>query len=122
MGHDEEHEWKPEDKSYMKTAWWAFLPFYIFVAMIILSLLLGFISGVNTFASTSSTVWYFVVVILWGLLLYWLCDIGSLTLAWWLVLLPVILALATSVVTMGVAYGNSMSGRVVSKNYKPAEE
>lgn len=97
----EASENKVGHKPYMDQTWWLFLPFYIFIALAIINLIVLVFSGANAGAFIA----YVIFAILWGLLLWWVCDIGELGWAWFLLLLPLILAVLTSIVAAGVTGG-----------------
>jgi hypothetical protein len=88
-------------KDYMDTMWWHFLPLYIFIALAIINLVLMVFAGGNAGAILS----FVLSALLIGLLIWWLCDIGQLGWAWFVLLLPLILAMATGVVAGGVTAG-----------------
>lgn len=88
-------------KDYMDTMWWHFLPLYIFIALAIINLVLMVFAGGNAGAILS----FVLSALLVGLLIWWLCDIGQLGWAWFVLLLPLILAMATGVVAGGVTAG-----------------
>jgi len=99
-------------KEYMDTVWWHFLPLYIFIALAIINLILMIFAG----ASAGAILIFVILAVLIGLLLWWLCDIGQLGWAWFILLLPAILALLSGAVAAGVTSG--MIGYDMSKNVK----
>ena len=88
-------------KDYMDTHWWHYLPAFIYIGVAIIGLVLGFFSGATAGAILS----YVLFAVLWGLLIWWLCSIGQLGWAWFVLLLPVILSMATGVVAGGTTAG-----------------
>lgn len=88
-------------KDYMNETWWKFLPLYIFIALAIIALIVMLFSG----ATAAAFIGYIIFAILWGLLLWWLCDICELGWAWFVLLLPLIIAILTAVVAAGVTGG-----------------
>lgn len=88
-------------KEYMDTVWWHFLPLYIFVAVVIINLVLLIFGGANAGAILS----FVILSFLMGLLIWWLCDIGQLGWAWFVLLLPIIWAFFTAAVGAGVTGG-----------------
>jgi hypothetical protein len=88
-------------KEYMDTVWWNFLPLYIFIAVAIINLVLLIFGGANAGAILTFVIGAFLM----GLLIWWLCDIGQLGWAWFVLLLPVIWALFTGAVGAGVTGG-----------------
>lgn len=94
-------------KPYMKENWWHFLPLYIFIVLAIINIIvIVFSNGVTP----GVLLGYVVFAVLWGLLLWWLCDIGQLGWAWFFLLLPLILAVAAATVTAGVVGAMVVSG------------
>lgn len=88
-------------KDYMDTMWWHFLPLYIFIALGIIYLVLLVFAG----AAAGVILTAVLGLVLMGLLIWWLCDIGQLGWAWFVLLLPVILSLLTGAVAGGVTAG-----------------
>ncbi len=88
-------------KPYMESSWWFFLPFYIFVVLAIIQLIVMIFAGTTAGAFLGALIF----LILWGLLLWWLCDIGQLGWAWFFLLLPFIIILLTAIISAGVAGG-----------------
>ena len=105
-------------KPYMSQQWWLFLPLYIFIVLAIINIIvIVFSNGVTP----GVLLGYVVFAVLWGLLLWWLCDIGQLGWAWFFLLRPFILAVLTAVITAGIVGAMvlgpsqaSMLGRVVA--------
>jgi hypothetical protein len=88
-------------KDYMNQTWWYFLPFYIYIGFAVLTLIIMAFGGANVSAFLA----YIVFAVLIGLLLWWVCDIGQLGWAWFILLIPLIMAALTSCVSGGVASG-----------------
>lgn len=95
MSHEDCH------KEYMDEAWWRFLPFYIFVILAIIALIVMLFTGANA----ATFIGYVIFAILWALLVWWLCDICQLGWAWFALLFPLILAIASAVIASGVFAG-----------------
>lgn len=81
--------------------WWHFLPLYIFIALSIIYLVLLVFAGAAAGAILTSVLG----LVLMGLLIWWLCDIGQLGWAWFVLLLPLILSMLTGAVAGGVTAG-----------------
>lgn len=103
--HESSDDSKVGPKDYMTQNWWYFLPFYIYIAFAVITLIVMAFGG----ATASMFLSYIVFAILWGLLIWWVCDIGQLGWAWFLLLLPVIMGLLTSCISAGVASGELMA-------------
>ena len=88
-------------KPYMESSWWFFLPFYIFVVLAIIALIVMIFAGTTAGAFLGTLIF----LILWGLLLWWLCDIGQLGWAWFFLLLPFIITLLIAIISAGVTGG-----------------
>lgn len=88
-------------KPYMQDNWWLFLPFYIFIALAILQLIVMVFTG----ATAGMFLGYVIFAILWALLIWWVCDIGELGWAWFILLLPLIVAVLIGIVSAGVTGG-----------------
>lgn len=85
----------------MHEQWFLHLPLYIFIALAII-FLIGML-----FASSGAAAFIGVLIfaILWGLLIWWLCDICQLGWAWFVLLLPIIVGMLIGIVAAGVAGG-----------------
>lgn len=88
-------------KDYMDEQWFLFLPLYIFIAVAIIALIALLFSG----AGAAAFIGLLIFLVLWALLIWWLCDICELGWAWFALLLPVIVSLLTGIVGAGVALG-----------------
>ena len=110
MHESDEHKVGPKD--YMNQTWWYFLPFYIYIAFAVITLIGMAFAG----AMASAFLAYIVFAILIGLLLWWVCDIGQLGWAWFILLLPLILGALTSCVSGGVFSGVMMAEMAKSKD------
>ena len=95
------HSGKHCYKAYMHESWWQFLPLYIFIALAIITLIVMLFSGANA----AAFIGLLIFLILWGLLIWWLCDICELGWAYFVLLLPLIVAILTGIVTAGVTGG-----------------
>lgn len=103
------HENSSDRHAYLNSEWFHFLPLWIFIAFAVLTIIAMAFGG----AAPSAFLIYIVTAALLGLLIWWLCDINQVGWAWFVLLLPLILAMATSVVTAGVAAGNLSSAAAV---------
>lgn len=108
MGDHHGHHHHHCKKEYMYEQWWYYLPLYIFIALAIITLIVMLFSGANAAAFVGMLIF----LVLWGLLIWWLCNICELSWAWFVLLLPLILAIATGVITAGVTAGIVAARRV----------
>lgn len=88
-------------KPYMEQMWWWFLPFYIYIVLAIIYVIMMLFAGV----SAGPFLGWLIFAVLIGLLIWWLCDIRQLGWAWFILLLPLIIALLIGIVGAGVTSG-----------------
>ena len=99
MAHDDSGNDKP---AFLESEWWALLPLYIYIAFAVINLIAMAFAG----ASASSFLVYVIFAVLMGLLIYFLVWIREEFWAWFVLLAPLILAIAVSTIAAGVAGGN----------------
>jgi len=88
-------------KDYMNETWWKFLPLYIFIALAIITLIVMLFSGANA----AAFIGYIIFAVLWGLLIWWVCNICQLGWAWFILLLPLIIAILVAIIGAGTTAG-----------------
>lgn len=88
-------------KAYMDQMWWWFLPFYIYIVLAIIYVIMMLFAGV----SAGPFLGWLIFAVLIGLLIWWLCDIRQLGWAWFILLLPLIIAILIGIVGAGVTSG-----------------
>jgi hypothetical protein len=88
-------------KPYMEQMWWWFLPFYIYIVLAIIYVIMMLFAGV----SAGPFLGWLIFAVLIGLLIWWLCDIRQLGWAWFILLLPLIIAMLIGIVGAGVTSG-----------------
>jgi hypothetical protein len=96
------HESALEERhAYLHSEWFRFLPLWIYVGFTVLAII------AMAFGSVGPSVFliYIVLAALMGLLIWWLSDIGQVGWAWFVLLVPVIISISTSIVAAGVATG-----------------
>lgn len=88
-------------KQYMEQQWWWFLPFYIYIVLAVIYVIMMLFAGV----SAGPFLGWLIFAVLIGLLIWWLCDIRQLGWAWFILLLPLIIALFVAIIGSGVTAG-----------------
>ena len=88
-------------KPYMDQMWWWFLPYYIYIVLAIIYIIVMLFAGVGA----GPFLGWLIFAVLIGLLIWWLCDIRELGWAWFILLLPLIVAMLVAIVGAGVTSG-----------------
>lgn len=88
-------------RPYMDQAWFLYLPFWIFIIAAIIVLIIMIFNE----PTAGGILAYIVFAIIWGLIIWWLCDLGQLAWAWFFLLLPLIITILIAIIAAGVTAG-----------------
>jgi hypothetical protein len=93
------------NRPYMHETWFLYLPFWIYIIAAIIVLIILIFND----PTAGGIIGYIVFAVIWGLIIWWLCDLGQLGWAWFFLLFPLILVIFVAAVAAGVATGNTAS-------------